>query len=124
MLSYQEFKHIPIVRHVLGAMDVQFEGELLDANSYKAFRRNIVALNDGAERRGCFVKSARHYAGVCSSGERLALVGLMILLDFTAQADEIAKARTGSAGSMTFLFGGGDDDTRAALGACVENACY
>ncbi|MGY8710526.1 hypothetical protein RAD16_32725 [Bradyrhizobium sp. 18BD] len=120
MLSYDKFNKIPIVRSVMAAIGIT--DSLTESESYKDLRREVIETNRISN--GGVVRAARDYAGVCSSGERLVLVGLMILLDFAAQADEIAKARTGSAGSMTFLFGGGDDDTRAALGACIENAYY
>ena len=123
MLAYADFKKIHIVRHVMGAMDAELESILRGAGGYAALRTLVIGYNGSP--RGRFAKAARHYAGVCSSGERLVLLGLLTLCDFASVADEIADAgRERNGGAFNQLFGGGDDDTRAALGACIANAFY
>lgn len=89
--------------------------EALDIMStYASFGKAIIALNDAD--RGCFVKAARRYAGVCSPGERELLKGILLLTDFAHVADEIAAGE--AYGNMTRCGG----DFWEALAACVVNA--
>ncbi|CUT14543.1 hypothetical protein BF49_5623 [Bradyrhizobium sp.] len=122
-LSYADFQQINIVRRVMGALGADFAGALAAAKSFAALRAVVLEINSA--QRGSFASAARRHAGVCSSGERLVLLGLLTLCDFAKIADDIVDdRRRREGGALNQLFGGGDDDTRAALGACIQNAYY
>jgi hypothetical protein len=65
--TYAQFRAGP-PRRIMAALGPIFLEALEVMSTYASFRTGIIALNDAD--RGCFVKAARRYAGVCSPGER------------------------------------------------------
>jgi hypothetical protein len=61
-------------------------------DEYSSFREAIVMLND--TDRGCFVKAAPRYAGVCSPGERELLKGILLLTNFAQCPTRSRPAKT------------------------------
>ena len=70
--TYAQFRAGP-PRRIMAALGPIFLEALEVMSTYASFRTGIIALNDAD--RGCFVKAARRYAGVCSPGERELLKG-------------------------------------------------
>ena len=65
---------------------------LAAAHSWQDLRDRIVEYNDCDE--GHFVKAARRYDSVCSSGERVLLHAILYVTDFAWLADELDEGRT------------------------------
>jgi hypothetical protein len=113
MMTYQDFK-AGAPRRIMAALGPIFLEALDVMNTYSSFRKAIIMLNDAD--RGCFVKAALCYGGVCSPGERELLKGIQLQTDFAHVADEISDGEVYA--NMTRCGG----PFRAALAACVMNA--
>jgi hypothetical protein len=111
--TYEQFK-AGAPRRIMAALGPIFLEALDIMRTYPSFREGIIMLND--QDRGCFVKAARRYAGVCSPGERELLKGILLLTDFAHIADEMSAGE--AYGNMTRCGG----DFRDAFAACVLNA--
>jgi hypothetical protein len=114
-MTFDKFKAGP-PRWIMGALGPDFLHALETAPSYPFFRKAIIMLNDADHR--CFVRAAKRYSGVCSSGERELLKGILLLCDFAHVADEISSGE--AYGNMTRCGG----DFRYAFAACVVNSRY
>lgn len=107
-MDFATFKKGP-AKSIFRAMSLS---EYLEAaNSFRALRTLIVNYNDPDE--GHFVKAARHYDGVCSSGERVLLHAILYATDFAWLADELDDGRSWR------QFDRVSGDHRRAVAACV-----
>ena len=114
-MTFDQFKAGP-PRSIMRALGNNFLQALDITSSYPRFRKAIIALND--EDRGCFVRAAKRYGGVCSPGERELLKAILLLCDFAHVADEISAGD--AYGNMTRC----DGEFRHAFAACIVNAGY
>lgn len=113
-MSLSEFKIGP-ARHLFAALGGDWSTVLDDSQSYEDLRRAIVLHNDPDVGR--FVRAARRYARVCSSGEFRLLLAICAFADFGHVADEMS---TGTAWQN--IVRGCDRHYRSAIAACVEHS--
>lgn len=113
-MSFSDFKTGP-VHHLFVALGGDWAAILDEAQSYEELRHAVVLHND--RDVGHFVRAARRYAGVCSSGEFRLLLAICSLADFGHVADDLAAGM-----AWQHIVRGCDHQYRSAIAACVEHS--
>ncbi|WP_296714475.1 hypothetical protein [Rhodoblastus sp.] len=109
-MSFHSFKNSRPAREVFTGL--QLANYLEQAESWELLRIMIVAFNGCDE--GNFVKRARNYDRVCSSGEGILLRAILYVTDFAWLADELDEGRTWQ------RLGDLSGSYRQAVAACIS----
>lgn len=111
MMDFKAFQSCDPARAIFRAMGLL--DYLESSTSWRALRALIVDYNDCDA--GHFVKAARKYDGVCSSGERVLLHAILYVTDFAWLADELDAEGRGTWRQFDRVGG----DHRRAVAACI-----
>lgn len=108
-LDFAWFQQSRPARSVFRGMGL--EEYLNQATSWPVLRGLIISYNE--PDKGLFVEAARHYDGVCSSGERVLLHAILYVTDFAWLADELDGGRT------WYRMDSVSGEWRKAVAACI-----